>query len=67
MIEEIRRQLFANQNMIVEVMTKHQTRIQGKLTWLSPDRSMAEITLHDGQIKTITDIDIKNVVALEKA
>lgn len=39
----------------IEVKTKNNETIRGILSWISPDHTMVEITLKDGQIKTLLD------------
>ena len=62
--EEIRRQLQQYMGESIEIKTKQDEKICGKLSWLSPDRCMAEITLKNGQIETLTDVRIKSIKKL---
>lgn len=59
--EDIRRLLQQCIGESVEVRTKQDQKICGKLSWLSPDRCMAEVTLKNGQIETLIDVRIKSV------
>jgi hypothetical protein len=61
MIEEIRRELQRNMGCWIEIETKRMEKVNGTLSWVSPDRSMAELTLPDGSIKTITDVQIRKI------
>ncbi|MBP1933164.1 hypothetical protein [Ammoniphilus resinae] len=64
MIQEMRKQLHQCIGEQVEVITKKNDKIIGKLSWLSPDRCMAEITLKTGQIDTVMDLHIKAIKKL---
>ncbi|HJV47075.1 MAG TPA: hypothetical protein VJ824_15260 [Bacillota bacterium] len=64
--EEIRRMLHECMGEAIEIKTKQDEKICGKLSWLSPDRCMAEITLKNGQIQTVTDFGIKTIKKLVK-
>lgn len=59
-LTDIRRCLHQAIGQYIEITTKKST-ICGTLVWLSPDHSMAEIQLEDGQIITVTDVQIKNI------
>lgn len=59
--EEIRRQLQQCLGESVVIFTKLDSKICGRLSWLSPDRCMAEVTLKSGQIETILDVRIKSI------
>lgn len=63
MLEDIRRQLHLHVGRPIELETKQSKMIAGELIWLSPDRTMAEIAMGDGEIKTITDIQIKRILS----
>jgi hypothetical protein len=64
--EDIRRMLHECIGEAIEIKTKKDEKICGKLSWLSPDRCMAEITLKNGQIETVTDVRIKTIRKLVK-
>ncbi|WP_134704817.1 hypothetical protein [Ammoniphilus sp. YIM 78166] len=59
--EEIRRQLLQCRGEAVEILLRSETKINGTLSWLSPDRCMAEITTEDGHIETVRDVRIKSI------
>ncbi|RXT05229.1 hypothetical protein [Ammoniphilus sp. CFH 90114] len=61
MNEEMRRQLQESLGQQIEIQTKTSGKIRGVLSWLSPDRCMAEITLTTGEINTVTDVQIKSI------
>lgn len=61
MNEEMRRQLHECIGLKVEVQTKNNGKIKGYLCWISPDRCMAEIKLHTGEINTVMDNQIKSI------
>ncbi|MEW9670205.1 hypothetical protein [Ammoniphilus sp. 3BR4] len=59
--EEIRRTLLQCKGEAVEIITRTDGKINGILSWLSPDRCMAEITKKDGEIETVWDARIKSI------
>lgn len=61
MNEEMRRQLQESLGHQIEIQTRTNGKIKGILSWLSPDRCMAEITLQSGEINTVTDVQIKSI------
>ncbi|MBP1933136.1 hypothetical protein [Ammoniphilus resinae] len=61
MLADVRKELKELMGHSVEVHTKQATKISGTLSWLSPDFSMAELTSKDGEIKTVTDVQIKSI------
>ncbi|HJV44836.1 MAG TPA: hypothetical protein VJ824_03820 [Bacillota bacterium] len=48
----------------VEIKMKKGPLFVGKLIWVSPDKSMAELQLESGEIKTFSDIDVNDVILL---
>lgn len=60
-IIDIRKQLQDCMGFHVVIETKKMKKVCGYLSWLSPDHSMAEVTLKSGEIYTIIDIDIKKI------
>ena len=61
MLEEIRRELKKNMGCWIEIETKKLEKVNGTLSWVSPDWSMAELTQADGSIKTVTDVQIRTI------
>ena len=59
--EDIRRIMHQCVGQPVEIITKQDDKISGILSWLSPDRCMAEVTLKNGQIETVLDVRIKSI------
>ncbi|RXT05324.1 hypothetical protein [Ammoniphilus sp. CFH 90114] len=59
--EEIRRTLLQCRGEAVEIITRSEKKINGTLSWLSPDRCMAEIRTKNGEIETIMDVRIKSI------
>ncbi|MDF2684395.1 MAG: hypothetical protein K0R47_5585 [Brevibacillus sp.] len=57
-IQKQLKELFGKQ---VEVYTKRSEKYMGIITWISPDSTMAELKMADGQIKLLTDIGIKQI------
>jgi len=62
--EEIRKRLQDCVGESIEVRTIQNAKICGKLSWLSPDCCMAEVTLKNGQIETLMDDRIKTIKRL---
>ncbi|MEW9670281.1 hypothetical protein [Ammoniphilus sp. 3BR4] len=61
MNEVMRRQLQDHLGQQIEILTKTNGKIRGVLSWLSPDSCMAEVTLNNGEINTVTDVQIKSI------
>lgn len=61
MNEEMRRQLQASLGHEIEIQTKTNAKIKGMLSWISPDRCMAEVKLQSGEINTVLDVQIKSI------
>lgn len=59
---EIRLKLKENIHSRVELIYKTQDTIQGEIEWVSPDGQMAEVRLDSGEIVTICDTELVNVI-----
>lgn len=59
---EIRLKLKEYLHSRVELIYKTQDTIQGEIEWVSPDGQMAEIRLSNGEIRTICDTELMNVI-----
>jgi hypothetical protein len=55
---DIRKLLDKHVGSRVEIKLKKGSFLVGKLVWVSPDRSMAELQLNSGEIKTFSDMDV---------
>lgn len=61
MNEGIKRRLEENLGQTIEIETKSKGKIKGVLSWVSPDRCMAEVKLRSGEINTVLDSQIKSI------
>lgn len=61
MNEGIKRRLEENLGQAIEIETKSKGKIKGVLSWVSPDRCMAEVKLRSGEINTVLDSQIKSI------
>jgi RNase P/RNase MRP subunit p29 len=60
-IQKQLKEMFGKQ---VEVCTKRSEKYIGIITWISPDNTMAELKMADGQIKLLTDVNIKQIKSI---
>lgn len=58
---DIRKLLDKHVGNQVQIKLKKGSFLTGKLVWVSPDRSMAELQLNSGEIKTFSDMDVDEV------
>lgn len=58
---ELKRRLEESLGHEIEIQTKSKGKIKGILSWVSPDRCMAEIKLQSGEINTVLDVQIKSI------
>jgi hypothetical protein len=58
---DIRKLLDKHVGNQVQIKLKKGSLLTGKLVWVSPDRSMAELQLNSGEIKTFSDMDVDEV------
>ncbi|NGQ96546.1 hypothetical protein G3578_15395 [Brevibacillus sp. SYP-B805] len=61
MLLHIQKQIRESLGKQVEVCMKNSERLVGTITWVSPDDTMAELKMADGQIKLLTDVVIKTI------
>ncbi|WP_035294735.1 hypothetical protein [Brevibacillus thermoruber] len=61
MLISIQKQMKESFGKLIEVYTKRSEKYIGIITWVSPDNTMSELKMADGQIKLLTDVNIKHI------